>query len=231
MMRSLHDACRILIVSLMLTTAPMAAQAATESTPLSMEQPWSINVGGGFTPVVGGYNQTISDGWNFTVGAGYKFTEKLGLNLEYMNNHLGVQDGVLHQFSNKFGGAPIDGSTHVWSVTLNPKWNFELNHVVGGYLIGGGGFYHVNAQLTTPSAAFVPPYCDYYWGCWPGGFTSVDRIVGEHKDDTGGVNVGLGITFNLRYDLQFYVESRYHYIFLHGPDLQLFPVVAGFRFS
>src|SRR4029078_11246972 len=116
---------------------------------------------------------------------------------------------------------------NIWSVTLNPTWSFEINRVVGGYLIGGGGYYHARADVTSPVLAYMPPYCDYYWGCWPGGVVPADKIIGEHKDDTGGINAGVGFTFRLRSEVQFFVESRYHYILLHGPDLQIMPFTAG----
>jgi len=228
-MRTSHYSLQVLIVSLAVATGSAVAQASLDLGDPPIKH-WTLNLGGGYSPVVGGYNHTITDGWDFTVGTGYNFTKKLGLNLEYMNNHLGVDNGVLQHFSNQFGGVATDGTANVWSVTLNPKWNFEINRIVGGYFIGGGGYYHVRATLTTPTVAYVPPYCDYYWGCWPGGLTNADKIIGEHKDDTGGVNVGMGFTFNINPDMQFYIESRYHYILMHGPDLQLLPLVAGFRF-
>ncbi len=228
-MRSTSYVFGILMALFLGVSATGIAQAASDLDYAT--QPWSFYVGGGYSPVVGGLNHTLSDGWNFTVGTGYQFTKAWGLNLEYMNHHLGIDHGVLKRYSDLLGGDPTDGDAHMWSVSLNPTWTFEINRVVGGYLVAGGGYYHVKAQITTPGLAYMPPYCDYYWGCWPGGITPANFIVGERKDDTGGMNAGVGFTFNLRHGVQFYIESRYHYVFIHGPDLQIFPFTAGFRFS
>jgi opacity protein-like surface antigen len=227
-MRSLNPAFRILIALLLSGIASRATEAATELDFIG--QPWTFTVGGGYSPVVGGLNSSLTSGWNFALGTEYNFTEKAGVRLEYQNNHLGVESGILNDYSARLGGTATDGNANVWSVTLNPTWRFAINRVVGAYLIGGGGYYHVKAQVTTPGLAYMPGYCDPFWGCWPGGVVPADFIVAEHKDDTGGVNAGFGIRLNLRSGVQFYMESRYHYVLLHGPDLQLFPFTAGFRF-
>jgi opacity protein-like surface antigen len=211
--------------ALLLLALPMVSRAALSD---NLNGEWNFNMGGGFTPVVGGMNSQLTSGWNYAVGTGYDFDEKFGVLLEYGSHYGGVEDGVLSRYNSP--GNSTEGSTHIWSLTLNPKWNFKLNHVVGGYLIGGGGYYHANAQVTSPTVAFVPGYCDPWWGCWPGGLVPADKIIAERKDDTGGVNVGMGLTFDLWRDVQFYLETRYHHILIHGSDIDLLPLTAGFRF-
>jgi hypothetical protein len=189
-----------------------------------------LSAGGGFSPVVGNLNDTLTDGWNFKIGLDYDVTEKFGVAFEYMNNHLGVAQGILNDYSARLSGSPTEGDSNIWSVTLNPTWRFSLGHRVGAYLIGGGGYYHIKSEVTTPGLAYQPPYCDYYWGCWPGGFVEADYVVAERKDDTGGINVGGGFTFEFAGGTQFFMESRYHYIFSYGPDIQMLPFTAGIRF-
>ena len=194
-----------------------------------LDKPWTFNIGGGYTPVVGGLNAQLTSDWNFALGTTYNVNEKLGFELEYMNNHLGIERGVLDHYA-AIIGAPTHGNVDVWGLTLNPTWKFNLGRRAGAYLIGGGGYYHVNAQITTPGAVYQPPYCDPWWGCWGGGIVPADFIVAEHKDDTGGVNFGGGFTWKFSPDVEFYIESRYHYILTHGAVLQLLPLTAGLRF-
>jgi hypothetical protein len=218
-----------LIAALFIGTASLYARASNDMN--YVDGHWTFNVGGGFTPTVGGINNVLTDGWNFAMGTGFDFNEKVGLTFEFMSNHLGLENSVLNNYSARLGGIPTDGDLHMWSLTLNPTWRFGIRRGVGGYLIGGGGYYHVNAQVTTPGVAYMPPYCDPWWGCWGGGVVSADKIVAEHKDDTGGVNFGGGITFNLGPNgTKLYVESRYHYVLTHGRTISLLPLTVGFKF-
>jgi opacity protein-like surface antigen len=227
-MRVLMPAVRTSILFLMVL-AGVAGQASAFGDNAYVEKPWTFQIGAGYTPVVGGMDSQLTGGWNFGVGTAYNFTESLGLLLEYGSHHGGIENGILGRYSALIADS-TDGYTRIWSLTLNPRWSFKMNQMIGGYVIGGGGYYHANAQITTPSVAFVPGYCDPWWGCWPGGIVPADRIIAERKDDTGGINLGLGLTFDVTSGVQLYVESRYHYILIHGPDIQLLPVTAGFRF-
>jgi hypothetical protein len=176
---------------------------------------WNFNFGGGPTPVVGSSRNDINNGYNFTVGGGYNFSPRLGFVLEFMNGGFGVTDKNLEN------NQAVDGDAFVRSVTLNPIWRFRISGPVGGYLIGGGGFYEREERFTQPVTFFVPTRS--------GGFEG-SGFADEHLyDDTGGVNVGAGITWNVGWGTKFYVEARYHYMFTSGTPTQIIPVTFGFR--
>jgi hypothetical protein len=177
---------------------------------------WNFNFGGGPTPVLNGSQNGLTNGWNFSVGTGYNFTPRAGFVVEFMNGGLGVTDQEIQQ------NQAVDGSAHVWSVTLNPIYRFRIGGPVGGYLIGGGGFYERDTDYTVPGQVFIP---DGF-----GGGVLVPGFVDTHQvDDTGGVNVGAGITCNLGWGTKLFAEVRYHYIFTAGEPTQILPITFGFR--
>jgi hypothetical protein len=170
--------------------------------------PWSFNFGGGPTAVASSGNQ-LTGGANFNVGFGGNFNPHAGLNLEFMDSSLGLTDAALAQY-----GA-YDGSAHVWSVTLDPIWRYKIGGIVGGYVIGGGGYYH--RQMTFDQIVSSP----YFFGP----FTEETQV----DNDAGGLNIGTGFTFNLGWGTKFYVEARYHYIFTPGSATSIIPITFGFR--
>ena len=176
---------------------------------------WNFNVGGGPTPMVGGSSRQLNDGSNFVVGTGYNFTPRLGLDLEFLDAGLGVTDSALQQ-----NGA-IDGTAHVWSVTLDPIWRFRIGGPVGAYVIGGGGYYERDMRFTEPAQVFVPTF--------HGGFFAPGLENVYQTDGAGGVNIGMGVTCNLGWGTKLYVEARYHYVFTAGGGTQMIPVTIGFR--
>jgi len=176
---------------------------------------WNFNIGGGPVPLLGSTGNQLNDGWNFTVGGGYNITPRLGFIFEFMDSGFGLTDSAL-QRNGAVGG---DGS--VWSLTLNPIWRFRIGGPVGGYLIGGGGFYEREDRFDVPVTVFVPTFHGGYYA------SGLDRM--RNIDDTGGVNAGAGMTCNLGWGTKLFVEVRYHYIFTAGKPTQLLPVTFGLR--
>ena len=213
--------------------APRAVQAAYPYyyTPASVYRPapafaspnaaalgpwaWNFNFGGGPSPVLGSSHDALNNGYNFTVGGGYNFSPRLGFVLEFMNSAFGLTNNTL------VANGAVDGDAFLRSVTLNPIWRFRIAGPIGGYLIGGGGFYEREERFTKPFDNFIStPHGGYY----DSGYDY------DHQfDDTGGVNVGVGFTWNVGWGTKFYVETRYHYVFTSGKPTQLIPVTFGFR--
>jgi len=176
--------------------------------------PWNFNFGGGPTAVTGS-NNPLTGGWNFVVGSGYNFSPRLGLDLELMNAGMGVTRAAMAQQQ------ALDASASVWSVTLDPIWRFRIGGPVGGYLIGGGGFYERDIRYSEPGEVFVPTY--------RGGFFAPGTGDVHQIDDTGGVNAGAGLTCNLGWGTKLFVEARYHYLFTSGSATQIIPITIGLR--
>jgi hypothetical protein len=171
---------------------------------------WNFDFGGGPTVVAG--NNPLQGGANFEIGGGYNFTPRAGFVLEFMDNGLGVTDTSLQP------SGSVNAHADVWGITLNPIWRFRIGGPVGGYLIGGGGYYQRDIWFDEPVS-----------GTFPSGnpFQGYQRVYQD--DDTGGVNAGLGLTCNLGWGIKLFVEARYHYIFTSGSATQIIPVTIGFR--
>ena len=172
---------------------------------------WNFDFGGGPTAEAGSHGE-LKNGSNFTVGGGYNFTQRTGLVLEFMQSDLDLTDQNLAEHSAN------DGSASVWGVTLGPIWRYKISGVMGGYIIGGGGYYEREEKYS--QGPFGYPY---YFGYHPAGYVTRDY------DDAGGVNLGLGFTFNVGWGTKLFVEARYHYIFTPGTGTQVIPVTFGFR--
>src|SRR5665213_1686313 len=106
---------------------------------------WNFNFGGGPTPVAGDTKNTLNNGYNFTVGGGYNFNPRAGFVLEFMNSGFDLTGQELQSHQ------AVDGSASVWSVTINPVWRFRIAGPIGGYIIGGGGFYERENRFTEPA--------------------------------------------------------------------------------
>src|SRR5690348_7436557 len=95
---------------------------------------WNVDIGGGPTTITGPHD-TLTGGSNFQFGAGYNFTPRAGFVFEFGDQWLGVTDKALNDNN------AINGDAAIWSITLNPIWRFRIGGPIGGYLIGGGGYY------------------------------------------------------------------------------------------
>jgi hypothetical protein len=173
---------------------------------------WNFNIGGGPTPVVGGTRNQLTNGWNFIFGGGYNFTPRLGFVLEFMDTGLGVTNTTLQQ------NQANDGDAEVWSITLNPIWRYRIAGPVGGYIIGGGGFYQRETRFFQ-TALFQDSFGNVFQG----------NVTNRDFDNTGGVNIGTGLTCNIGWGTKFFVEVRYHYVFTSGYATQILPVTIGLR--
>ena len=117
---------------------------------------WNFDFGGGPTTVTGPNNQ-LNGGSNFEFGGGYNFTPRTGFVLEYMNSWLGTSNAAVQQ-----NGA-VNGDAYVWGITLNPVWRFRIAGPIGGYLIGGGGYYQRDMRFDEPVQVFVPTFHGGFW--------------------------------------------------------------------
>jgi len=176
--------------------------------------PWNFDFGGGPTAIAGS-NSDLTSGSNFEFGGGYNFSPQAGWVLEFMNDRLGVSDSAIQR-----DGA-IDGDAYVWGVTLNPIWRFRITGPIGGYLIGGGGYYNREERFDVPVQVFVPTF--------HGGFFETGTETDRQYTDAGGVNIGGGLTWNFGWGTKLFVEARYHYIFTSGKATQIVPVTFGLR--
>jgi opacity protein-like surface antigen len=154
---------------------------------MAQDKPVTINLGGGWTFPVSGLNDAFDSGWNGDIGVTFNVSPVLGI----QSNH------------------------QVHALSFNAVFNARSSDSpVGGYFLGGLGYYHRIIQLTSPAVGFAS-VCDPYWlVCYPTA-VEVDRILGDRSSNDFGINFGGGMTFGT--ETQFYFEARYHYVW--GPEV------------
>jgi opacity protein-like surface antigen len=178
--------------------------------------PWNLEIGGGPAPVLGGAGRQLYGGSEFVIGGGFNLSPRAGFVLEFMNTGLGVTN------SNLQSNAAVSGDASISAVTLNPIWRFRVGGPVGGYVIGGGGYYERDVHFNQPvSFTFQNHLGQTVTGT---GYQSV------HQDDgAGGLNIGAGLTWNVLRGMKLFAEVRYHYMFTSGYATQILPITFGLR--
>ncbi len=177
-----------------------------------------FEVGGGFTLPTGGSHHYLSTSYGFQGGVGRNFTKKVAVVAQFDWANFGIQTNRLNQqlaLYNSFGatdqnGAPLTqlgGSSHIWSFTLNPIYNFAQTDKSGAYVVAGVGFYHKTANFTIPS---IGQSCDPYYGCFQ---YQANQSIDKYTSNSAGVNGGIGYTYKFsRFaNQQFFAEARYVY--------------------
>ncbi|MEO6966157.1 MAG: hypothetical protein ABI076_09735 [Acidobacteriaceae bacterium] len=196
--------------------------------------------GAGVTPPAGNTQNFANTGYNILAGAGLKFNDRLSVLAEWNFNRLGMPDTL----AGIVAGTP-SGNEHLWTLDLNPKFNFIHGDRMDGYVIGGGGFSRALVNYTVP--VLVP--CGYYYGYGYGyggggygygyGGGCVGNVTVAHtSSNQGNFDIGLGAEWHLSpYSRgKFFLEARYERLFTPdrgplppGPDAAYIPVTAGFR--
>ncbi len=206
-------------------------------------------VNGGFTSVLGtGQNfGTITYGGNLLIGGGYNFSKRLGILGEFQYNANKIPGRTLSVLYTQLdpsvglsanGITNIGGSVHTYSVTAEPIFYYynSSKGKYGGYLIGGGGFYHKSTNLTAPVTQ-VDPFFGFE--------VTTNQTFSSVSDNAVGGNLGTGIyikPFGEFSTVKFFAEARYHFVntpaetattpsnTFHTGTEELIPVTFGIRF-
>jgi hypothetical protein len=114
----------------------------------------------------------------------------------------------------------------MWSITLNPTYEFVREEGYSVYATGGYGVYNRRLELTNTffQRAIV---CDDWWGVCTTGFVSDEEVVADRSTYKGGFNVGTGFTLGSR--SKFFMEVRYHHMFTTNEATQVIPITFGIR--
>jgi hypothetical protein len=123
--------------------------------------------------------------------------------LDYDYVSMGVPSAILNQV-NPQGGA------HLWSLTINPIFNYISIGRWDGYVVGGGGFYRKVVNFTQPFNDQCA-YYDPFYGCVPG---TVNQTVAHFSNNAGGVDFGAGFThrFSDSGRARLFFEGRYVWV-------------------
>lgn len=179
--------------------------------------------GVGLTQPVGNTYHYLTPSYSFQVGVGRNFNKNFSTFLQFDWDNFGFNGRTIYNqnviYNNIFQSSfPVDGSSHVWSVTLDPTYNIYAREGLGAYVVGGVGFYHKVATFTTP---VIVQGIDYY------GFLEqyqANQTIDHYTSNAIGVNGGFGFTFKpSRFaNEKFYAEARY--VFVDNPQRQGFTI-------
>jgi opacity protein-like surface antigen len=181
----------------------------------------TVNVGGGVSPLVGSISNRLNTGWNVTAGVGYRVDPHFSTSLQFAYDGLGVSRRVLNE-------ANVPGGTaHMWSITLDPKVNFNPGSRFNPYVVGGAGYYRRTVEFTTPTTASALVFDPFF------GFFNVlvpaDQVLGKITRDGAGGSFGAGFDFGLSHGTSFFTEARYVYAGTGNLPTRIVPVTFGFR--
>jgi opacity protein-like surface antigen len=197
----------------LLTAFSLVVLAASPA--LAQDKPVDFNFGFGWVFPVSNLKNDFDAGWTGTLGVTFNVKPNLGFMVDYSYDHMNGPDKVISVSNTPALAVLTNGiiqSNHQMHVLDFDVVYKAMPHdsPVGGYVLGGAGYYHRIVQLTSPSVGYTT-ICDPYWYvCYPAA-VSVDQIIGDRSSNDFGINFGGGVTFG--HEAKFYVEARYHYVF------------------
>jgi len=179
-------------------------------------------IGGGPGFPVSDFGQRVDNGWNVSAGAGISGNH-LGLMLDFTYNDFGVNQSILNQVA-----AP-NGSTRIWSFTLDPVIHVMKEGPADLYITGGGGIYHRTVEFTQPGVASTT-FFDPWFGFYPG-LVSTNQVLASYSLYKPGVDGGAGVAVRLGHSrTKVFAEARYHHMFTNNRiDNSFIPLTIGLR--
>jgi hypothetical protein len=179
---------------------------------------YTFLVGGGLTLPVGGTHGSLTPSYAFQAGGGRNFNKKLAVLVEFNWANFGIQTATLNNLLalyNSLGatdqnGNPLtqlNGTSHVWSFSIDPIYTLAQGDRSGVYATGGVGFYHKTANFSIPAVGIT---CDIFGNCFQ---FQANQTIDKYTSNAFGVNLGFGYTYRFsRFaDERFFVEARYVY--------------------
>ncbi len=206
-------------------------QSNDRRTPRYTGHSWTDHLvleGGAGVSVPAGNTQNYANtGYNVLLGGGLKFNDRLSVLAEWNFNRLGVP----RTLAGVIAGTP-GGNEHLWTVDVNPKFNFIHSQRADGYVIGGGGFSRALVNYTVP----VEVGCGYYYYYYYGGGCVGNVTVAHTSSNQGNLDIGLGGEWRPSpYEREMlFLEARYEKLFTPkglppGPNATYIPVTIGVR--
>jgi hypothetical protein len=196
----------------------------------------TYEVGGGFNAPTSDSSPYITWGANVTVGGGYRFNQNLSVMLEYQFIDSKIPGAIIAE-----AGA-TGGHDHIWSLTLDPVYEFNPKSSISFYGTGGYGFYRKVTSFTAPEQQ---QFCTYFY-C---GVVTQNVTVGHFSSNQGGWSIGGGLShrfagWNGDGKMRVFAEARYLDVLSPaittepnglgttavGADTKIIPVTVGVRF-
>jgi hypothetical protein len=178
---------------------------------------FAFMLGAGLTAALGNTYHYLNTNYAFQVGAGRNFNKNFSVMAQFDYDRFGFNgrtifnEASLYNYYCSLGGQPgcaagLDGSSHVWSFTLNPTYNFDITPTVGAYVVAGVGFYHKVANFTTPQAVCLDIFCEFQG--------QENETFDHYTSNAPGFNGGFGLTYkSSRFSTErLYAEARYVFV-------------------
>jgi len=178
-------------------------------------------VGAGFTFPLDRLADHTNTGFNFVAAAGPRLTNRFALTLDFSLHYTNLKDFL----ENPATGSSISSGSmaRIWSLTLNPVFEFIKHEQFSAYATGGYGLYNRKLLLSAPGATFVA-MCDEFWKVCLGAPLEVSGDLSLYK---GGYNIGGGVAITPH--IKFFIEARYHHMFTSAGSLTFIPLTFGVR--
>jgi hypothetical protein len=179
---------------------------------------WIFFGGAGLVQPLGNTWHYLTPSYGIQVGGGRQFNYHFAVPIQFDYDHFGFTGQTLSNQSELYFEDPVpgdnglDGSTHIWSFSVDPTYTFlnagEKHDGMGAYVVAGVGFYHKVANFTVPQQE---EYCDPYYGCE---IYDINGTFDHYTSNAPGFSGGLGLTYKFsRFSNErFYLEARYVFI-------------------
>ena len=181
--------------------------------------------GAGLSQSIGNTFHYLTPSYGVQVGGGRQFSRNVSVPIQFDYDHFGFAGQTLgNQLSlytyeiGLYNAAnpgnqvstlsSLDGSSHVWSFSVDPTYTISAGEGLGAYVVVGAGFYHKTANFTTPG---IGEYCDPYYGCYT---YQANQTVDKYTSNAPGFSGGFGLTYKFsRFSNErFYGEVRYVFV-------------------
>jgi hypothetical protein len=209
---------RAALVTGLVCLLPLFARAQSE-------RPVTINVGGGFSPLVGDVGNYLNNGWHVTGGVGYNMHNGVfSIGPQFTYDAFGVSPLAL-----KRAGTP-GGDSHLWSITAEPRLQLPFAYKFRPYIVGGVGYYRRAVNFTQPALTTVTFFDPFFGYVYPG-VVGVNQVLKRETHSGIGGNLGAGFAVKLGHaGTEFFTEARYVYAATGNVPTRVVPVTFGFRF-
>src|SRR5215467_14077959 len=184
----------------------------------------TFDAGAGFSFPVGQLENHADTGFNFVASGGARFNSRWSLNLDFSLHYFNVKNSLQSPVTGvNFG---LGSMVRVWSLTVNPRYQFWKAEKFTTYATGGYGLYNRQLQIPAPGPVTASA-CEAFWNVCVGQATTGASISGNINPYRGGYNVGAGVNFGTR--TKFFVETRYHHMFTTNSPTEIIPLTFGVR--
>ena len=187
---------------------------------------FTFNGGGGINETEFNTKKNVTGGWNGEAGAGYKFTPHLWASIDVQFDRLRITQSALNSLA--FPTGYPSGRVRDKAVMFDPSWHFRPKKRWDYYIFGGGGAFQRLQQLDAPTIATVTGTNAFFGFNSPGYATSQVKL--SYTVNKPGLDVGVGTSFNARWNVKVYVEAKYEHIFMGSlGHMDYIPLSVGFR--